>query len=77
MTTLPQLGGTVLRSVVVDPRTAKRKPIAGRYRTEYYYDVDNRIGIVPGFARFPVNDRMIVGPRHAVKVWSHTTIPIT
>ena len=34
------------------------------------YDVDNRVAVIPGFARFPVNDRMMYGPYDAVKVYA-------
>ena len=37
------------------------------------YDViDNRTVVVPGFARYDVNDRMIYGPYNAVKIWAST-----
>jgi hypothetical protein len=29
-----------------------------------------KVAVVPAFARFPVNDRMIVGPRDAVEIWA-------
>ena len=33
-------------------------------------DLSNSIAVVPNFARFPVNDRMIYGPYDAVKIWA-------
>lgn len=44
----------------------------------FHYD-DERIrgddwkktAVIPGFARFPVNDRLVYGPREAVKMWSN------
>ena len=33
-------------------------------------DIDNNHIVVPGWARFPVNDRMVAGPYDAVKVWA-------
>jgi len=40
------------------------------------YDFDNRHAIIPDFARFPVNDRMIYGPREAVKMWATQRFPL-
>ena len=34
------------------------------------YDADNRVAVVPGFARYPVNDRMMYGPYEAVEIYS-------
>uniref|UniRef100_A0A7S2VA15 Uncharacterized protein n=1 Tax=Entomoneis paludosa TaxID=265537 RepID=A0A7S2VA15_9STRA len=34
------------------------------------WDQDNSVSIIPHFARFPVNDRMIYGPYDAVKIWA-------
>ena len=34
------------------------------------YDVDNRVAVIPGFARYPVNDRMMYGPFDAVQVYA-------
>uniref|UniRef100_A0A7S2UDH6 Uncharacterized protein n=1 Tax=Attheya septentrionalis TaxID=420275 RepID=A0A7S2UDH6_9STRA len=31
----------------------------------------NKTVIIPGFARFPVNDRLVYGPREAVKMWAN------
>lgn len=40
-------------------------------RNQRYYDyTDNRISVVPNFAKWPINDRMIAGPYDAVKVWA-------
>ena len=37
----------------------------------YFIDSDENLSaLIPGFAMFPVNDRMISGPYHAVKVWA-------
>eukprot|EP00980_Cylindrotheca_fusiformis_P015260 scaffold4247_cov66-Cylindrotheca_fusiformis.AAC.1 len=33
-------------------------------------DSENQRFVVPNFCKYPVNDRMIYGPYHAVKVWS-------
>jgi hypothetical protein len=33
-------------------------------------DRENRYAVVPGFARYPVNDRMIMGPHAAVQIWA-------
>jgi len=33
-------------------------------------DTVNRFAVVPGFAKYPVNDRMIIGPYNAVKIWA-------
>ena len=35
-------------------------------------DVENRVVVVPDFAKYPVNDRMIYGPYEAVRTWSTT-----
>jgi hypothetical protein len=34
------------------------------------FDRENRIAVVPSFAKFPVNDRLIYGPHAAVKIWA-------
>ena len=34
------------------------------------YDRENRYAVVPNWARFPINDRMIYGPFAAVQVWA-------
>eukprot|EP00557_Chaetoceros_sp_GSL56_P003286 CAMPEP_0176499560 /NCGR_PEP_ID=MMETSP0200_2-20121128/12997_1 /TAXON_ID=947934 /ORGANISM="Chaetoceros sp., Strain GSL56" /LENGTH=1200 /DNA_ID=CAMNT_0017897997 /DNA_START=264 /DNA_END=3866 /DNA_ORIENTATION=+ len=34
------------------------------------YDYNNEFAIIPGFARFPVNDRMMYGPTEAVRIWA-------
>jgi hypothetical protein len=39
-------------------------------RGEIQFDVYNDIAVVPGFGRYPVSDRMIYGPRRAVKIWA-------
>mmetsp|Transcript_49286 Transcript_49286/g.119500 ORF Transcript_49286/g.119500 Transcript_49286/m.119500 type:complete len:406 (-) Transcript_49286:74-1291(-) len=37
----------------------------------YFIDRDDNLSaLIPGFAMYPVNDRMISGPYHAVKVWA-------
>jgi hypothetical protein len=36
----------------------------------YFIDDKNEHAIIPGFALYPVNDRMISGPYNAVKVWA-------
>ena len=36
----------------------------------YFYDVQNCHAVIPAFASFPVNDRMIYGPYVAVKIWA-------
>jgi hypothetical protein len=36
----------------------------------YYIDHENLSALIPGFALYPVNDRMISGPYDAVKVWA-------
>lgn len=33
-------------------------------------DYDNVAAVIPNFARFPVNDRMIYGPYDAIKLWA-------
>jgi len=33
-------------------------------------DEDNRVAVVPGFGRYPISDRMIYGPAHAVEIWA-------
>jgi hypothetical protein len=30
----------------------------------------DKVAVVPAFGRHPVNDRMIMGPRHAVEIWA-------
>jgi hypothetical protein len=35
-----------------------------------WQDVNNEYGVLPGFGRHPVSDRMIYGPYAAVKLWS-------
>lgn len=34
------------------------------------YDVNNANYVIPTFANFPVNDRMVYGPYEAVKIWA-------
>jgi hypothetical protein len=34
------------------------------------FDHENRYVVVPAFAKYPVNDRMIYGPHAAVKIWA-------
>mmetsp|Transcript_2684 Transcript_2684/g.5117 ORF Transcript_2684/g.5117 Transcript_2684/m.5117 type:complete len:249 (+) Transcript_2684:41-787(+) len=49
-------------------KTPMRSP---RIRSDYYFhDIDNKYAVVPGFASFPINDRMFMGPYNAVKLWS-------
>ncbi|KAL7567626.1 hypothetical protein ACA910_000220 [Epithemia clementina (nom. ined.)] len=37
----------------------------------YNYDVQNQYAVAPGgFSMYPVNDRLIVGPSSAIKVWA-------
>jgi hypothetical protein len=36
----------------------------------YFHDSLNRHAVIPAFASYPVNDRMIYGPRAAVKIWA-------
>lgn len=33
-------------------------------------DEQNNVAVIPGFARYPINDRFIYGPMEAVKVWA-------
>jgi hypothetical protein len=35
-----------------------------------YIDRSNKNAVIPGFALYPVNDRMIYGPYSAVKIWA-------
>lgn len=35
-------------------------------------DVRNQTAVIPNFANYPVNDRMIYGPSEAVRIWSMT-----
>ncbi|KAG7345785.1 hypothetical protein IV203_033316 [Nitzschia inconspicua] len=40
-------------------------------RSDYYFQDDQNIHVViPGFASHPINDRMIIGPYKAVKLWA-------
>eukprot|EP00560_Eucampia_antarctica_P007899 CAMPEP_0197825672 /NCGR_PEP_ID=MMETSP1437-20131217/2716_1 /TAXON_ID=49252 ORGANISM="Eucampia antarctica, Strain CCMP1452" /NCGR_SAMPLE_ID=MMETSP1437 /ASSEMBLY_ACC=CAM_ASM_001096 /LENGTH=771 /DNA_ID=CAMNT_0043425775 /DNA_START=130 /DNA_END=2442 /DNA_ORIENTATION=+ len=34
------------------------------------FDYNNRYAVIPAFARYPVNDRMMYGPYKAVKIWA-------
>jgi len=34
------------------------------------FDYNNRYAVIPAFARYPVNDRMMYGPYEAVKIWA-------
>ena len=34
------------------------------------YDYHNQFAVIPGFARFPVSDRMMYGPTEAVRIWA-------
>jgi hypothetical protein len=34
------------------------------------FDRENRYAVVPAFAKYPVNDRLIYGPHAAVKIWA-------
>jgi hypothetical protein len=36
----------------------------------YFHDSLNRHAVIPAFASYPVNDRMIYGPHAAVKIWA-------
>mmetsp|Transcript_7610 Transcript_7610/g.21151 ORF Transcript_7610/g.21151 Transcript_7610/m.21151 type:complete len:443 (+) Transcript_7610:181-1509(+) len=38
--------------------------------TDGILDKDNKVVIMPGFGRFPVSDRIIIGPYHAVEPWA-------
>jgi hypothetical protein len=38
--------------------------------TDALFDRENRYAVVPSFAKYPVNDRMIYGPYAAVKIWA-------
>jgi hypothetical protein len=38
--------------------------------TDASFDRENRYAVVPAFAKYPVNDRMIYGPYAAVKMWA-------
>lgn len=33
-------------------------------------DFENKVAVVPAFARFPVSDRLVYGPYEAVKIWA-------
>mmetsp|Transcript_20618 Transcript_20618/g.41260 ORF Transcript_20618/g.41260 Transcript_20618/m.41260 type:complete len:407 (-) Transcript_20618:86-1306(-) len=33
-------------------------------------DTSNEIAVIPGFGRYPINDRMIYGPARAVEIWA-------
>ena len=33
-------------------------------------DEDNNVVVIPNFAKYPVNDRLVYGPAEAVKVWA-------
>ena len=33
-------------------------------------DTENQVAVIPAFARYPVNDRIIYGPYHAVQQWA-------
>eukprot|EP00977_Amphora_coffeiformis_P022296 scaffold10745_cov210-Amphora_coffeaeformis.AAC.3 len=35
-----------------------------------YYDISNTHLVIPGFGKFPVNDRSVYGPIEAVRVWA-------
>ena len=37
-----------------------------------HYDVNNTHAVIPGFAKFPISDRMIYGPAQAVRIWADT-----
>ncbi|KAG7369514.1 hypothetical protein IV203_027260 [Nitzschia inconspicua] len=40
-------------------------------RSDYYFEDDqNTHVVIPGFASHPINDRMIIGPYEAVKLWA-------
>jgi hypothetical protein len=41
-----------------------------RARASVSFDRENRYAVVPSFAKYPVNDRMIYGPYTAVKIWA-------
>ena len=34
------------------------------------FDKENKIAVSPGFAKYPVNDRLFYGPYDAVKIWA-------
>jgi hypothetical protein len=53
-----------------------RNPLLRKDRKErhgclnHFYDIHNQYVVIPGFASYPVNDRLIIGPYDAVKVWA-------
>lgn len=57
-----------------EPGTDRRHTLPGPIdRSDYYLeelDFNNNHVVVPGFASYPINDRMIIGPHEAVKLWA-------
>jgi hypothetical protein len=47
-----------------------KEPYLSTTNHNYFYDVNNHNVIIPGFASFPVNDRLIIGPYRAVQIWA-------
>lgn len=38
-------------------------------------DTQNKVTVIPNFAKYPVNDRLIYGPAEAVKIWAMERFP--
>ncbi|KAG7369512.1 hypothetical protein IV203_027258 [Nitzschia inconspicua] len=55
-----------------DPGASWHNPLEGPInRSDYYFQDDQNIHVViAGFASHPINDRMIIGPYEAVKLWA-------
>ena len=53
--------------MTVAPDSNATTPAVTRKRM---YDADNRVAVVPGFARYPVNDRMMYGPYEAMEIYA-------
>jgi hypothetical protein len=47
----------------------KRTRSTRQSQRQYDYN-DNRISVIPNFAKYPINDRLIYGPYEAVKIWA-------
>jgi hypothetical protein len=59
-------------SINKEQGTYWKRPLPGPItKSDYYFfDLDNHHAVIPGFASFPINDRFIMGPYDAVKIWA-------
>jgi hypothetical protein len=52
------------------PMKADERPPTGSKQQHCFYDIHNQYVMIPGFASYPANDRLIIGPHDGVKIWA-------